>query len=100
VHEDEVTKAIIGVIGDLDAYQLPDAKGYTSMLRYLAGETDADRQRMRDEVLATSAQDFKAFAGVLDEVKQQGTVVVLGSEQAISSANTERQLGLQVTKVL
>lgn len=26
---DALTKAIIGTIGDLDAYQLPDAKGYS-----------------------------------------------------------------------
>lgn len=26
---DTLTKAIIGTIGDVDSYQLPDAKGYT-----------------------------------------------------------------------
>src|SRR5271167_2411565 len=33
----ELTRSIIGTIGDVDAYQLPDAKGFTSMQRYLAG---------------------------------------------------------------
>jgi Zn-dependent M16 (insulinase) family peptidase len=98
--EAEVAKSIIGTIGDLDAYQLPDAKGYTSMLRYLAGDTDADRQRLRDQILATTAADIRAFADVLDKVKAQGTVVVLGSDQAIEKANAEKKLGLQVTKVL
>jgi Zn-dependent M16 (insulinase) family peptidase len=98
--EDDVTKAIIGAIGDLDAYQLPDAKGYTSMLRMLAGDSDADRQRLRDQVLATTPAQINAFADVLEQVKAHGTVVVLGSEQAINSANTERGLGLHVTKVL
>lgn len=27
--DDTLTKAIIGTIGDVDAYQLPDAKGYS-----------------------------------------------------------------------
>lgn len=27
--EDSLTKAIIGTIGDVDSYQLPDAKGYS-----------------------------------------------------------------------
>lgn len=27
--DDTLTKAIIGTIGDVDSYQLPDAKGYT-----------------------------------------------------------------------
>ena len=29
---DEVTRAIIGAIGSLDSYQLPDAQGYTSLM--------------------------------------------------------------------
>ena len=59
----ELTRSIIGTIGDVDAYQLPDAKGYTSMERYLAGETDEIRQRRRDEILGASVTDFRAFAG-------------------------------------
>ncbi|HEY3341968.1 MAG TPA: peptidase M16, partial [Anaerolineae bacterium] len=98
--DDEVTKSIIGTIGDLDQYQLPDAKGYTSMLRYLAGDTEADRQRMRDEILSTTAKDMRAFAEMLELVKTKGVVVVLGSEQSIEKANLDTKLGLQVTKVL
>jgi Zn-dependent M16 (insulinase) family peptidase len=98
--DEEVTKSIIGTIGDLDQYQLPDAKGYTSMLRYLAGDTEADRQRLRDEILSTTAKDMRAFADMLELVKSKGAVVVLGSEQSIEKANHEKKLGLQVTKVL
>lgn len=33
--QDALTKAIIGTIGDMDSYQLPDAKGYSrSVHRY------------------------------------------------------------------
>ena len=63
----ELTRSIIGTIGDIDAYQLPDAKGYTSMQRYLAGETDDIRQRRRDEILGASVADFRAFADALAE---------------------------------
>src|SRR4029078_6057140 len=31
--QDELTKSIIGAIGEMDQYQLHDAKGYSSMLR-------------------------------------------------------------------
>lgn len=98
--EDELTKAIIGVIGELDDYQLPDAKGFTSLARVLAGDTEEGRQKLRDEVLSTTVSDIKAFADVLDQVKVNGEVVVLGSEQAINAANTERQLGMKIVKVL
>lgn len=29
IDDDTLTKSIIGTIGDVDAYQLPDAKGYS-----------------------------------------------------------------------
>ncbi|MFH0908982.1 MAG: insulinase family protein [bacterium] len=84
--DEEVTKAIIGAIGDLDAYQLPDAKGFTSMTRLLAGDTDDKRQKLRDEVLATTGSHFNEFANALDLVRIHPTVVVLGSEEAITAA--------------
>lgn len=96
----ELAKSIIGTIGDLDAYQLPDAKGYTSLVRHLVGDTDEFRQRFREEVLSTSVADFKAFANVLGQVKDQGTVVVVGSQEAIEDANKRLPHPLQVTRVL
>ncbi len=85
--EGELTKNIIGAIGSLDAYQLPDAKGFTSMVRYLIGKTDEERQRYRDEVLGTDVSDFRAFADVLDQVSREGHVVVMGSPATIAAAN-------------
>ena len=98
--QEELTKSIIGVIGDLDAYQLPDAKGYTSMARYLAGDTDESRQLWRDQVLNTSVRDFRSFGEVLERVKETGYVVVLGSPDALAKANAEGGNWLEVKKVL
>ena len=98
--ESEVSRSIIGTIGELDAYQLPDAKGYTSMQRYLAGETNEIRQRRRDEILGASVADFRAFADVLADLTTHGQVVVLGSEKAIHGVNNRRPGFLQVSKVI
>jgi len=98
--EDEITESIIGAIGQLDAYQLPDAKGYTSLVRQLIGLTDEIRQRQRDEVLSTTLADFRAFGDVLGKVNKNGLVVVLGSSEAIEKANKTRENWLTVTKVM
>ena len=98
--QDELEKNIIGMIGDLDQYQLPDAKGYTSMVRYLAGETDADRQIIREEIFSTRVPDFRAFGEVLGPALDRGSVKVLGSEGAIQEACSDRPGWLEVTKVL
>ena len=100
LHPDELTKNIIGVIGQMDAYLLPDAKGFTSLMRHLVGETDQERQQRRDQVLSTSVADFAALADVLDQVKNNGSVVVLGSQEAIERSNAERGDWLRVQKVM
>lgn len=97
---DELAKSIIGTIGDMDAYQLPDARGYTSMTRYLAGDTDESRQRWREQILGATLEDFRALGDVLERVKDDGLVVVMGSREAIQAADDERQGWLQVLKVL
>jgi hypothetical protein len=97
----EVDRTIIGVIGTMDSYMLPDAKGYSALGRYLTGMSDERRQQLRDEVLGATPQDFARFAGVLDDVAAAGRVVVMGSPQAIQRANTERGgAWLQPVKVL
>jgi len=96
----ELTKNIIGAIGILDAYQLPDAKGFTSLVRYLVGEDDAMRQQFRDQVLGASIADFRAFGEVLAKVNEAGKVVVIGSPEALQAANQEREGWLTIQKLL
>lgn len=98
--ESELTKAIIGAIGDLDQYQLPDAKGYTAMVRRLTGLTDEERQRLRDEVLGTTVDDFHAFGDALEAAMDESVVVVLGSPAEVSQANQQLDEPLAVQKVL
>lgn len=97
--DDELTKNIIGVIGDFDPYLLPDAKGYTSLNRYLVNISDEQRQKTRDQVLSTTNADLKKVADALGAVKN-GHIVVLGSKDAIAKANSERGNFLKVTPIL
>ncbi len=96
--QNELTLSIIGAIGSMDSYQLPDAKGYTALVRHLLNENDANRQQTRDEILGTQASDFQRFADVLHEVNHHGRVVVLGSAAAIEEVATSQ--ALRVQKVL
>lgn len=100
IGENDLTRSIIGVIGDVDGYEFPDAKGYSSMWRQLTGTTDAIRQQRRDEILSTSVADFRRMAEAVDAVARHGHVVVLGGEAAISAANDKRPGLLAVSKVM
>jgi Zn-dependent M16 (insulinase) family peptidase len=92
--EAERVKAIIGAAGDLDAYQLPDAKGYTGLVRHLLGVSDELRQRIRDGLLNSSPQDFQAFGALLEQALADTPVVVMGAGDALEEA------GLPVLRVL
>ncbi|MFQ6648691.1 hypothetical protein Gotur_021445 [Gossypium turneri] len=98
--DDTLTKAIIGTIGDVDAYQLPDARGYSSLVRYLLGITEEERQRRREEILSTSLKDFKEFADAIDAVKDNGVAVAVASPDDVETANKERLNFFQVKKAL
>jgi Zn-dependent M16 (insulinase) family peptidase len=100
LNQQELTRNIIGAISAMDGYQLPDAKGYTSMVRHLLHERDEDRQRTRDEVLGTTLADFRNFAEVIDAARTQARVVVMGSQQALTAANTEGGDWLKLLKVM
>lgn len=100
IGDTDLTRSIIGVIGDVDGYEFPDAKGYSSMWRELTGTTDAIRQQRRDEILGTTVADFRRMAEAVDAVAKQGHVVVLGGEAAISAANDKRPGLMAVSKVL
>jgi len=83
----DLTRAIIGTISDIDTYLLPDAKGLVSLQRHLVKDSEEARQTMRDEVLSVTAGDIRAFADVLDSLKDHGHIAVLGSDAALKAAN-------------
>lgn len=100
LYDDELVKGIIGAIGDLDSHMLPDAKGFSSMVRYLIDDTEDNRQQMRDEILSTRTADFKEMGRILQEVENKGIVKVLGSPTAIETAEKNQPGWLKVVKVL
>lgn len=89
--KEELHKSIIGAIGDVDSYQLPDAKGYTSLMRYLLDVSDEERQQRRDEILGTTQADFHAFADALEAVRgEHARIVVVTSKEDAAAAEAER----------
>ncbi|WEJ32972.1 insulinase family protein [Devosia sp. SD17-2] len=100
IGETDLTRSVIGVVGDLDRPEFVDSKGYSAMWRILTGTTDAVRQQRRDEILNTSRADFLALADAIDAVAAQGHVVVLGGEAAINAANEQRNGMLAVSKLI
>ena len=95
--ERELGSAIVGAIGDLDAYLLPDAKGMASLVRRLSRDDEEERQRLREEILGTSVADFRRFADALDAAREKSAVVVLGGDKAEQEGKAQ---GWEIVPVL
>ena len=93
----QLTQAIVGAIGDIDSYLLPDAKGAQSLSRWLTDDTDAARALMREEVLSTTEKHFREFAEVLAEAARTGATCVLGGPKTEAAA---AQYGWSSTKLV
>lgn len=93
----ELTRAIVGAIGELDTHLLPDAKGAASLTRHLCGDTVELRQEMRDAILSTTERHFHDFAAVMAEAARVGDICVLGGSAAESAATAK---GWSVQKML
>ena len=81
-----LTQAIVGAVGDLDAYLLPDARGARALGTWLSGNSEELRQKTREEMLATTAEDFVRFADTLEKAAAAGEISVLGGAKAEAAA--------------
>jgi len=83
--EAAIHQAIIGTIGKVDAYQLPDARGYTAFMRKLLGITDTERQQTRDQILGTSLEDFHGFGAVLERAFENARHAFVASSEQVEA---------------
>jgi len=95
VSDEELAASIIGCMGDVDAYLLPDAKGYEAMVRHLLGVDQEYRQKLRDEILSTTAKDFKSFGESLEAVTENGGICVVASKDAVEKAKEKYKFDVQ-----
>ena len=100
ISEEELTRAIIGTIGGVDSYLLPDAKGFTSLVHYMTGYRYEDRQTMRGQILAASPADFKALAASIAAAAPFSIAGALSSAQKIDALPESMRDGAKIIAVM
>lgn len=96
---EELERAVIGTVGDIDAYMLPDAQGHVAMSRHWAGDSEEARQKMREEVMHTTLEDLRAAGEVMKRAMDGAPVVVLGSEEGLKEA-AKKLKGMALTRAM
>lgn len=82
--EDEMTNYIVGTIGNMDYLAGPYYKGAIADNMYFSGTTQEDIQKLRNEVLSTTAEDVRNFSKILEVVLKQDLHCVVGGESKIN----------------
>ena len=83
-NDKEMTNYIIGTIGSMDNLTSPYYRGSIGDNMYFTRTTQDDIQKLRNEVLSTTAEDIRKFADVLDDVMKQNLHCVVGSETKVN----------------
>ncbi|WP_294521020.1 insulinase family protein [uncultured Anaerovibrio sp.] len=81
--EREMTKYIIGTISNVDTPLTPRQIGRCAQNMYFNGRTQADRQKIRDEILATKPQDIRDLAVAIDDCMKADIICVFGNERVL-----------------
>ena len=80
-----MTRFIIGTVAQLDRPLTPSAKGDLAVSRYLENINKQEEQKIRDQVLATSADDIRAMGKFVEDIIKKKTYCVYGNEDKIKS---------------
>ena len=80
---DELTKYIIGAIGEMDSPLHPSEKGYRSFTAFIQGITEKTLHKERKEVLNVTLEDIKALKPYIIEALNQNALCVLGGTNKI-----------------
>jgi len=79
---EDITKYVIGAVGDGDPIRTPRMRGMLSTVRYLRGITYEDSCLLRRQLLSTDKDELIRLAGVIEECVNKGTwCVVLGRDK-------------------
>lgn len=84
----EVEQYIVSTVAETDPLRSPADWGKAADRLLLRGRTRADREREYKEMLGATAENLRAFAGVLVRAAAQGAVCVIGSREALTAPDS------------
>lgn len=84
---EELTKYIIGAIGELDTPYPPKTLGNKSFNLYLQGITNDDLRKEREQVVNATLDDIKALKPLVEKVLADYSLCTIGNENKIDNCS-------------
>ncbi|MDR2502866.1 MAG: insulinase family protein [Deltaproteobacteria bacterium] len=82
--------SIVGAIGEIDAYLLPEAKGSLAYKRAMSLDSPEERSRLRREVLETRPEHLTILGEALARAIPRAVTVVMGGQDLEAYARQEK----------
>ena len=86
---EDITKFIIGAVGDTSPLMTPKLKGTVSATRYLRGITYEDECRARREILATDKSELLRIADIIDKALSTNAICVVGGKDKLEACELD-----------
>ena len=86
---EDISKFIIGAVGDTSPLMTPKLKGTVASTRYLRGITYEDECRTRREILATDKAELLRIADIIDKVSETDAVCVVGGKDKLEACELD-----------
>jgi len=81
----ELTKYIIGAMGEFEPYLSAPLKASVSTTQYLSGHTEEKHARLRREILATDKAELLSVASVFEELNKNLSSLLVAPKEKISA---------------
>ncbi len=86
----DITKYVIGAIGDANPIKTPRMRGLGATQRYLRGISYEDECALRESMLATDKDELLYIAGVIEKCVESAAVCVVGAKGLLDGAKIEK----------
>ena len=85
----DITKFIIGAIGEYDTLITPRTAGIISASDYLNGWSLEDEIAVRSEMLNMTAKDLYTVADIIDKIASENRIIIVGGEEHLATLDTK-----------
>ena len=81
---EDITKFIIGAIGETSPLATSKLKGSLATTRYLRGKTYEDECKSRREILSTDKEELLRIAALLDKITATGAICIVAGKDKLA----------------
>lgn len=82
---EDISKFVIGAFGEYDLIVTPRVASAVATADYLAGWTAADEEKIKRDMLSTTAKDLYTVADIIDEALADSRIAIVGSAEHLAS---------------